>query len=163
VFFKQARQKGFKGMCLSCDAFDSPDAARIGGEPLIQGAGTYYSEIVGPANAYPNTAKFITDFKAEFNNTPNPYAVMAYDCASVLLKAIENAANDNGGKMPTRENVCKAVRALQNFPALSGNITFNKNGDPVNAKYFIMKVGSADPAKWGENKISQSMEIHPPE
>ena len=39
VLFKQARQKGFKGMFLSDDGFDSPDAAKIGGDALLPGRG----------------------------------------------------------------------------------------------------------------------------
>ena len=51
VLFKQGRQKGFKGMCLSDDGFDSPDAAKIGADALMQGAGTFFSTV--PARPRP--------------------------------------------------------------------------------------------------------------
>ena len=105
VLYKQARQKGFKGMCLSDDGFDSPDAAKIGADALLQGAGTYFSTVAGPADAYPDTAKFMADFKAKFGNNPQPFAAQSYDCAAILLKAIENAAKDANGKMPARADV----------------------------------------------------------
>ena len=92
VLYKQARQKGFKGMCLSDDGFDSPDAAKIAGDALMQGAGTYFSTVSGPASVYPDAAKFVADFKAKFGNNPQPFAAQSYDCAAILLKAIENAA-----------------------------------------------------------------------
>ncbi len=41
AMFKQARQKGYMGMCLSDDAFDDPEALKIGGDLLKQGTGTY--------------------------------------------------------------------------------------------------------------------------
>ena len=47
--FKQAREKGFNGLFISDDGFDSPDAAKIGGAALLQGAGSAYSTVAGPA------------------------------------------------------------------------------------------------------------------
>jgi branched-chain amino acid transport system substrate-binding protein len=163
VLFKQARQKGFKGMCLSDDGFDSPDAAKIGGDALLQGGGTYFSTVSGPANVYPDTAKFIADFKAKFGNSPQPFAAQSYDCAAILLKAIENATNANGGKLPARADVGKAVRALQNYKGITATISFNGKGDPAKGKYFIIQVTSPDPAKWAENRIDQTLDIAPPQ
>ena len=65
VLFKQARQKGYKGMFLSDDGFDSSDAAKIGGDTLLQGAGTYYSTVAGPASLYPGTAKFVDGLQGQ--------------------------------------------------------------------------------------------------
>ena len=143
VLYKQARQKGFKGMCLSDDGFDSPDAAKIGADALLQGAGTYFS--------------------TKFGNNPQPFAAQSYDCAAILLKAIENAAKDSNGKLPARADVCKAVRALQNYHGVTATITFNKKGDPAKGKYFIIQVSSPDPAKWAANRIDQTLDIAPPQ
>jgi len=163
VLFKQARQKGFKGLCLSDDGFDSPDATKIGGDALLEGAGTYFSTVSGPAAAYPDTAKFVTDFKAKFGNNPQPFAAQSFDCTAILLKAIENAANANGGKLPTRDAVCKAVRELQDFHGVTGTMTFNPKGDLLKAKYFIIQVSSADPGKWASNRIDQTLDVAPPQ
>jgi branched-chain amino acid transport system substrate-binding protein len=65
---------------------------------------------------------------------------------AIVLKAIENAANAAGQKMPARADVAKAVRALKDFPGITGTFTFNAKGDLAKAKYFIIQVTSADPA-----------------
>ena len=163
VLFKQARQKGYKGMFLSDDGFDSPDATKIGGEVLMQGAGTFFSTVAGPADAYPNTAKFITDFKAKFGNNPQPFAAQSFDCTAILLKALENAIKANNNKIPDRTAVCKAVRDLKDFEGVTGTFTFNGKGDPAKAKYFIIQVSSPDPAKWAANKIDTTLDIAPPQ
>ena len=67
------------------------NAAKIGGASLLEGAGTYYSTVAGPASLYPGTAKFVKDFKAKFGAEPQPYAAQSYDSAAIILKAIENA------------------------------------------------------------------------
>jgi branched-chain amino acid transport system substrate-binding protein len=162
VLYKQARQKGFKGMCLSDDGFDSPDASKIAGDALMQGAGTYFSTVSGPAGVYPDAAKFVTDFKAKFGNNPQPFAAQSFDCTAILLKAIENATTANGGKLPARADVGKAVRALQNFKGVTGTYTFNAKGDPNVGKYFVIQVTSPDPAQWASNKIDQTLSIAPP-
>jgi len=163
VLFKQARQKGYKGMFLSDDGFDASDAAKIGGDSLLEGAGTYFSTVSGPASAYPGTAKFQSDFKAKFGAEPQPFAAQAYDCAAIALKAIENAAAAAGKKIPARTDVAKAVRALADFPGITGTFNFNAKGDLTKAKYFIIQVTSGDPAKWSQNKIDQTLDIAPPQ
>jgi len=163
VLFKQARQKGFKGMCLSDDGFDSPDVAKIGGDVLLQGAGTCYSTVSGPASIYPDTKKFMADFKAKFGNDPQPFAAQSYDATAILLKAIENAAKANGGKMPEREDVAKAVRAIKSFHGITGTITFDRKGDPVVARYFVVQDTAKDAGQWPNNKIIQTLDIKAPE
>ncbi|MGA2640926.1 MAG: branched-chain amino acid ABC transporter substrate-binding protein [Spirochaetia bacterium] len=163
VLFKQARQKGFNGMFLSDDGFDSTDAAKIGGQALLDGAGTYYSTVSGPASVYPGTAKFLKDFKAKFGAEPQPFAAQAYDSAAIVLKAIENASVAAGKKLPTRAAVTAAVRALKNYQGITGTINFNAKGDLTKAKYFIIQVISPDPDKWSSNKINKILDIAPPQ
>jgi len=162
VLFKQARQKGYMGMFLSDDGFDASDASKIGGQALLDGQGTYFSTVSGPASAYPGTAKFIADFKAKFGSEPQPFAAQSFDCAAIALKAIEAAAKSSSGKLPAREAVAAAVRAIKAYDGITGVIDFNAKGDLVKAKYFIIQVTSADPVKWSMNKIDKVLDIEPP-
>ena len=129
---------------------------------MIAGGGTFYSTVSGPASVYAGTAKFLKDFQAKYNATPQPFAAQSYDCMAISLKAIENAAKANHNKVPTRKAVAKAVRALKDFKGITGTFTFNKIGDPEKALYFVIQVESADPTKWSENKIVKTLEIAPP-
>ena len=163
VLFKQAREKGYMGMFLSDDGFDSPEAVNIGGPTLLDGGGLFYTTVAGPAKLYPGTAKFQTDFKAKYGADPKPFAAQGYDSMAICLKAIENAAKEAGNAMPTRDAVTKAVRALKDFPGITGTINFNEKGDLTVAKYFVIQVTSADPAKWNDNTIDKTLDIAPPQ
>ena len=163
VLFKQAREKGYQGMFLSDDGYDSPEAVNIGGPSLLEGGGVYYTTVAGPAKLYPGTAKYQTDFKAKYNADPKPFSAQGYDSMAICLKAIENAAKEAGNAMPTREAVTKAVRTLKDFPGITGTINFNSKGDLVTAKYFVIHIVSADPAMWNDNVIDQTLDIAPPE
>ena len=162
VLFKQAREKGYMGMLLSDDGFDSPEAVNIGGASLLEGGGLYYSTVAGPAKLYPGTAKYQTDFKAKYGADPKPFSAQGYDSMALCLKAIENAASTAGG-LPTRAQVTEAVRALKDFAGITGTINFNAKGDLVTAKYFVIQVTSADPAKWNDNTVAETLDIAPPE
>ena len=63
------------------------------------------------------------------------------------------AIKDNGNKMPDRKVVATNVRATVNFKTIIGPITFDANGDPVLASYYILKATSADPANWSKNEL----------
>lgn len=162
VLFKQAREKGFTGMFLSDDGFDSPEAVNIGGAAMLEGGGLYYTTVAGPAKLYPGTAKFQEDFKAKYGADPKPFAAQGYDAMALCLKGIEEAAKANGNQLPTRQAVSDAVRALKDFPGITGTINFNEKGDLVTAKYFVIQVTSADPALWNENTVAQTLDIAPP-
>ncbi len=162
VLFKQARDRGYNGMFISDDGFDSSDAAKIAGQELLGGAGTFYSTVSGPASVYPDTAKFITDFKAAYNHDPQPFAAQSYDSMAICLAAIENAAKANNNQMPARAQVANAVRALKDFKGITGTYNFNSIGDPTMSKYFVIQVGSADPTQWSNNPIVQTLDIAPP-
>jgi len=115
VLIQQARQKGYMGMFLSDDGFDSSDAAKIAGEALTQGTGSFYTTVSGPAKLYPGTAKFQTDFKAKYNSDPQPFAAQGYDSMAICLKAIEEAAKANNNKLPTRAQITRPERLPRNY------------------------------------------------
>jgi branched-chain amino acid transport system substrate-binding protein len=163
VFFKQAREKGYMGMFLSDDGYDSPEAINIGGPSLLEGGGLFYTTVAGPAKLYPGTAKFQEDFKAKYGADPKPFAAQGFDSMAICLKAIENAAKEAGDALPTREAVAAAVRALKDFPGITGTINFNSKGDLTTAKYFVIQVTSADPNLWNDNTIDKTLDIAPPE
>ncbi len=159
VLFKQAREKGLKSQFLGPDGMDSSELVKIAGDAVV---GMHYTTVVGPPTIYPEAKGFIQEYKAKFGKDPEPFAAQSYDVVALGLRAIENAIKAAGGKKPTREQVAKAVRQIKNFKGITGTINFDEKGDPVKAKYFIIQVLSADPAKWGENKVVKTLEIAAP-
>ena len=162
VLFKQAREKGYMGTFMGPDGQDSSELVNIAGAALLDGGGMVYSTVSGPASVYPDTAKFVEDFKAKFGSDPQPFAAQGFDSMAICLKAIENAANAKGGELPTREEVANAIRELKDFKGITGTFTFNNIGDVSVAKYFVIKVVSADPAEWSQNEVVQTLDIAPP-
>jgi branched-chain amino acid transport system substrate-binding protein len=157
-FFKQAREKGVKSVFMGPDGLDSSDLAKIGGKAVVD---MYYTSVAGPVSVYPAAKTFATEYKAKFKKDPEPFAAQAYDATAIGLKAIESAIMAAGGKTPSREQVSVAVRKVKH-KGITGSIEFDEKGDPKKALYFVLKVASDDPAKWGENKEVKRLTIDAP-
>jgi branched-chain amino acid transport system substrate-binding protein len=160
--FRQARDAGFAGGFIGSEALGIPNLLDTAGSTLLDGGGMFYTSLGVPPSNYPDAAQFVKDFNSQYGSDPQPYSAQAYDATAICLKAIENAAKDNDNEVPTRAEVAKAVRALKDFPGITGTINFNKKGDLAKAKYFIFKANTVDPDKWGLNPIVQALDIAPP-
>lgn len=159
VFFKQARAKGIKALFMGPDGMDSTDLPKIAGEAIV---GMHYTTVAGPTAFYPGAAKYVSDFKAKYKRDPEPFSAQAYDSCWIGLTAIANAIKAGGGKKPTRLQVTNAVRNIKGFKGLTATYTFDAKGDPVPAVYFVIKIVSSDPAKWGQNQLIKTLRINPP-
>lgn len=157
-FFKQVFEKGVKSKFLGPDGVGSSDLAKIGGKAVV---GMYYTTAAGPIAYYPKAKEFAKTFKEKFKKDPEPYAAEAYDAAAIALQAIAAAIKGAGGKVPGREAVSVAIRKIKH-EGLTGSIEFDGKGDRKRAGYFVLQVGSEDPAKWSENKLIKRLEIAPP-
>jgi branched-chain amino acid transport system substrate-binding protein len=159
VFFKQARAKGVTAQFMGPDGFDASDTAKIGGDAVV---GMVYTTTAAPPSLSPDSKQFRADYKTAYGGDAPAYAPEAYVATSIALKAIEKAIKDNGGNMPDRKTVAADVRATSNFKTILGTITFDAHGDPELATYYVLKVGSSDPAQWGNNTAVTSSQAPSP-
>jgi branched-chain amino acid transport system substrate-binding protein len=159
LFFKQARDAGYTGEFLGPDGMDSSDLLRIGGDAV---KGMHYTTTAGPASVFPDAAKFIEDYKARFEINPEPYAVESYAATQILLAAVERVV-DAGGEV-TRKAVAEEVRKTADFKTIAGTYTFDANGDPTEATYYVLEVTVATPEEWsspGNTIVSTSKAASP--
>jgi branched-chain amino acid transport system substrate-binding protein len=154
VFFSQAREAGIEAQFMGPDGMDNSELANIGGEAVV---GTVYTSVAG---AIP--AEFRTQYEEAFGVQVEPFAPESYASTQIVLAAIEQLLTENGGTLPTRAEVSAAVRATENLETLIGPITFDDNGDPEQANYYIYSVGSADPAEWTGNEVISTVTFPSP-
>ena len=140
LFLKQMREKGVKAIYMGPDGMDSSEMVKIAGRQVI---GSYYTTVAGPMDAYPESAAFAKRFKQRFGKEVESFGMYGYDAAMVGLKAIEQTIQSLGGKKPTRRQVATAIRKFKNYRGITGSIAFDEKGDPVKAKYFVLKFEKA--------------------
>ena len=132
--------------------FLGPDG--IGDSQCLKDAGDngvnmYFTNAAADATQDTANAGVIDNFKRAFPKKEDlgPYTFPAYDCAKILIDAIGRAIDANGGKMPTREQVTKAVQDTKSLKLTTGTYSFDKNGDPTAATMAFYKT-SGTPLDW---------------
>ncbi len=156
-FTKQLRERGLKMPILAGDGLDASDYLRLAG--AANANNTYYTTVAGPVDQFPKAKTFVDAFKAKYKKNVEGFGIYAYDCAQVILAALEASIKANGGKVPSREAVAKAVRAVK-LDGLTGAITFDDKGDKAVAEYFILKVAGTD--NWADNKVFKTLSVAAP-
>ena len=136
LLLRQLREKGVKSAFMGPDGLDDPEIVKIAGKRIT---GAYYTTVAAPVGFNADSAAFAAKFKQRFGKDVQSFGIYGYDAASVGLKAIENAIQELGGKKPTRQQVSTAVRKIKDFKGITGSISFDNKGDPLHAKYFVLK------------------------
>lgn len=136
LLLKQMRERGVKAVFLGPDGLDSSEMVKIAGPAVV---GSYYTTVAGPLDAYPESGAFAKKYKKRFGKEVESFGMYGYDAAAVGLRAIEEAIKGVGGRKPDRVQVSAAVRKIKNFKGITGTITFDEKGDPIKAKYFVLK------------------------
>ncbi|MDI2589325.1 branched-chain amino acid ABC transporter substrate-binding protein [Psychrobacillus sp. NEAU-3TGS] len=140
IIIKQARDKGIDVPIMGGDGMDASGLVDIAGDAVKN---TYITSVAGDSTATESGRKFVADYKAKFNKDAEAFSVYGYDTMGVILHAIENAINDNNGKIPSKEKVAEAVRSVKEYEGALTNVTFDEIGDNTNAKIYLYKFSEA--------------------
>lgn len=128
---RQARQVGLTVPILGTDGFDSPKLYELGGEAIV---GAYFSNHYSTAEKRPIAVKFLQAYEARYKMPPDALAALGYDSVRVLLDAIKRAKDLEG------KSIRDALAATRNFPAVTGDITLDKDRNPLNKSAVILRV-----------------------
>lgn len=115
-----------------------PDAYFLGGDALLDqscvkdaSSGANDRMIATIAQGTPSTdsraRKVVDDYKKS-GHPVGAYTFAAYDCAEILIDAIQRAVDSNAGKLPSRQQVIEAVAATH-LQGVTGNWSFDLHGD----------------------------------
>ncbi len=141
---RQARDLGINVPLIGGDGWDSPRLIEIGGKALEN---TYYSNHYAPEDPRPEVQKFISDFKAKYNEIPDAMAPLGYDAARIAFDAIKKSGileeknikesyNENSKAKSlmdavnterNRERIRDVIAQTKDFPGVTGVITIDQN------------------------------------
>jgi len=141
---RQARDLGINVPLIGGDGWDSPRLIEIGGKALEN---TYYSNNYAPEDTRPEVQKFISDFKAKYNEIPDAMAPLGYDATRIAFDAIKRSGileeknikesytenpkakslMDAVNTERNRERVRDAIAQTRDFPGVTGVITIDQN------------------------------------
>ena len=150
IIVKQAREKGFKGVFMGGDGYDSADLVKIAGADNANNV--VFTSTVGDVGATEEGKKWITDFESSTGNKVGIFTSFGYDSMGVMLNGLEEAIKANGGKKPSREQVLDAVHKTKDYKGKFVNVTFNEKGDNEFASVYVYKYENGQKVYIGEAK-----------
>lgn len=148
LLIKQARDNGIDAAFMGGDGMDSSTLVEIAGDTV---SNVYLTSVAGDSSA----TEFAKNYEEEYGAKPESFSIYGYDSAKVLMEGILDAAEKNGGKLPAKDKVAAAVRAVDDYEGEMTQVSFDDKGDNEFAKIFIYKFDEASyPAKI-QGEISQ--------
>jgi ABC-type branched-subunit amino acid transport system substrate-binding protein len=102
---------------------------------LVEKAGRYvecaiFVDGFYAASARPETRKFVEAFQAKYQHPPSILEASAYDSARLVRQQLERGAI-------TRDAVRSGLASVRAFPSASGEMSFDKNREPVRDLFFL--------------------------
>ena len=117
---KQSYELGLKARFLGNESFKDEKVLQLTKNAI---EGTVFSyPAYDPESNNPIIKGFVTKYKNKFNQTPNVFAALGYDCFNVLKNAY-NIKNDKNISLQ------KSMFEIENYEGPAGNVIFDSNGD----------------------------------
>jgi branched-chain amino acid transport system substrate-binding protein len=126
---------------LGTDSFTgNPDCVKNASINAADMYGTYGAD--NPDySSNPEAKKVLADYRKAYPNIPiGEYTFAAYDCARILIDAIQRVVTAKHGAFPTRAQVLEAVAQTTQFAGLTGTYSFDPNGDAISPMMSIYRV-----------------------
>ncbi len=123
LFLRQARAAALDLPLAGGGALYTEDTTTWAGDAAN---GLYVPAGFLPEAPLPVVRGFVTAYRKRYGRAPGQVAAQAYDAVRVLAFALRRAGTD-------RERVRDAVAALRRFPAVTGDLAFDRWGDPLRA------------------------------
>lgn len=129
---RQARELNMNMPLLGGDGWDSSKLYEIGGSALD---GYYFSNHYSTDDPSPAIQNFIKAYKANYKETPDALAALAYDAMMITADAMGRATQ------PTGEPLRKAIAATKGFKGVTGVITLDADHNAVKPAVILKITG----------------------
>ncbi|MGO2940224.1 MAG: ABC transporter substrate-binding protein [Pseudolactococcus laudensis] len=127
---KQARELGIEQPILGGDGFADPTFITLAGDAAATNV-YYVSGYSAKALATDTTTKFISAYQAKYKSEPSMFDALSYDAVYMVKQAAEDT------KAKTSVDVKDGLAKLKNFKGATGEITVDKDHNPVKEAVVI--------------------------
>lgn len=135
LLLRQKRAMGWSTPFMGGDATNNPDLVKSAGQEAAEGF-YFLSPPVPQDLDTPEAQAFLTDYQKKYGEAPaSIWAVLSGDGFRALVAGIEGAKSTDGDKIAEYLH-----QNLENYPGLSGTISFDEKGDREGEVYRLYKV-----------------------
>ncbi len=136
---QQLRAQGIRTPIVADAAVFSPEFLSLGGDAV---EGVYTSSEFFPGDPRPEVQRFVTAYRAKYNEDPDLFAAIAYDAVGILQAAIRN-----GGA--TRQGVHDGLAKIKDISSvIYGKLTFDADRRVAHPQQTRIVVKNRQFAAW---------------
>jgi branched-chain amino acid transport system substrate-binding protein len=122
-FLKQVKQLGADAPVYSTSAAYNDTLIDLAGDAAD---GMFLTATFLPTRQDENVQKFVTEWEKTHDSAPGQFPAQAFDAVNIMLQAVVKAYPDI-----TRDSLRDAVAETTDFPGVTGNTSFDENGEPI--------------------------------
>jgi branched-chain amino acid transport system substrate-binding protein len=134
LIVQQARELGFEGPIVGSDSWGSAETVELCGEACY---GLFFSSHYAAEGATGATKEFIDKYNAEYGYVPDDVGALTWDALNIVKTAIQNCGEITGDLAADRECIRDAMAGVEEFPGITGNMTFTEEGDPIKCAVIV--------------------------
>lgn len=131
---QQAHQIGWSKPIIGSDTWGSTETVKLCGKDCY---GLFFTTHYAAAGAKGATKKFIDRYIAKHKYEPDDVAALTWDSMHIVQAAIEGIGELSGDIEKDREAVRNSLTAIKDFQGITGNMTFNEDGDPAKCAVVV--------------------------
>lgn len=128
IFVRQLARAGVESPLLAPDSLASPEFASA-----VPSRGIVVATAFFPESPLPRVRSFVREFRNRYGQLPDAYAAQSYDAAKLLVVAVKRVGpgiHQSGGRVD-RAKLRDALASIQDYPGVTGTITFDRMGNPA--------------------------------
>ncbi len=134
LIVQQARELGFEGPIVGSDSWGSAETVELCGEACY---GLFFSSHYAAEGATGATKDFIDMYDAEYGYVPDDVGALTWDALNIVKTAIQNCGEITGELDQDRQCIRDAMASIEEFPGITGNMTFTEEGDPIKCAVIV--------------------------
>lgn len=134
LIVQQAHELGWTGPIIGSDSWGSSETVKLCGSDCY---GSYFSTHYAAAGATGATKAFIDRYNKEYGYVPDDVGALTWDSLNLVQSAIESCGTLTGDLKQDRECVRAGLASIKNFPGITGDMTFDSQGDPEKCAVIV--------------------------
>jgi branched-chain amino acid transport system substrate-binding protein len=130
----QAKDLGIDMPIVGSDSWGDPQLLELCGDGCN---GYYFSTHYVASGATGATKDFIDKFEARHGEVPSDVGALTWDSMRIVEQALMNCGQITGDLEADRQCIRDGMAEIENFDGITGNMTFDEQGDPIKCAVIV--------------------------
>jgi branched-chain amino acid transport system substrate-binding protein len=134
LIVSQAKDLGLDIPIMGSDSWGDPQLLELCGSDC---EGAFFSTHYVANGATGATKDFIDKYNAAHGYIPGDVAALTWDSMMIVTQAIKNCGTITGDLTEDRTCIRDGMAAIEDFDGITGNMTFDDQGDPIKCAVIV--------------------------